>query len=673
MLAAGPAFAQVDQSVTLDEVTIKAEKVVSKTDGWLLYPTSTQKQSSRTGYALLQKMSLPNIRVDEIDHSVSSIDQRGGVQLRINDIIVGNAEMLSLDPGEVKRIDFIDNPGVRYGEGIAYVINIITKRAESGYAVGTDLTHGLTALGGNGSVFGKWNTGKSEWALNYNTSYNHSRNSALSEETAHYHLNDGSVYTVTRNDFASKNTSYNNAVRLSYNLAEADDYVFQTSFNTSFNRMPTHWSKKNITDSRGQSSVATERSENRGSSPVVDVYFSKQLPANQSLVLNAVGTYIRSSGSNSYDEGKEYSYEVKGKTYSVMSEGIYENKFKPLTFSAGFNLDRKSTRNEYTGSTRALNKVNNSRLYLFSDVRGHWKDFRYTAGLGVNYLHYSQDEHQFDYWTFSPKLSLTYNFTNELQLSYNFNIRGRMSQIAMVSDAVIQNNPMEYTKGSPDLKPSTDVENQLRLSYNNSRLQTFVDGFYRHCHRPNMALYERTEDDKFIYTQKNQKQISCFQTMLYANYWLVPEKLSLSASGGLFRCFNYGDNYTHCYTSYFVTGSVNAYLGNFTLSAYADNGFRFLEGETKGVNGGATSIKAAYNIKAWQFALSWQQPFTNRYKVSSSEVLNENLQKSRAFYSRDAGNYVSLNISWRFNAGRKYHSPERSRHLKDNDTGILKK
>ena len=35
--------------------------------------------------------------------------------------------MLSLDPKLVKNIDFIDNPGVRYGENIAYVIDIKTK------------------------------------------------------------------------------------------------------------------------------------------------------------------------------------------------------------------------------------------------------------------------------------------------------------------------------------------------------------------------------------------------------------------------------------------------------------------------------------------------------------------------------------------------------------------
>lgn len=98
---------------------VKADRIIHKTDGLLLYPSEQQKASSRSGYSLLQQLTLPNIRVDEVGHSISAIDQRGSVQIRINGIIADKAEMLSLDPKSIRKIDFIDNPGVRYGDGIA--------------------------------------------------------------------------------------------------------------------------------------------------------------------------------------------------------------------------------------------------------------------------------------------------------------------------------------------------------------------------------------------------------------------------------------------------------------------------------------------------------------------------------------------------------------------------
>lgn len=110
-----------EQSIELGEVEVKAARIVHKTDGLLLYPSDAQKEASSSGYSVLQKLSLPNIRIDEDARNVSTIDNKGSVQLRINGIIVDQAEMLSLDPKSIRKIDFIDNPGVRYGDGVAYV------------------------------------------------------------------------------------------------------------------------------------------------------------------------------------------------------------------------------------------------------------------------------------------------------------------------------------------------------------------------------------------------------------------------------------------------------------------------------------------------------------------------------------------------------------------------
>ena len=72
------------------------------------------------------------------------------------------------------------------------------------------------------------------------------------------------------------------------------------------------------------------------------------------------------------------------------------------------------------------------------------------------------------------------------------------------------------------------------------RLQTYMDGYYKLWLKPNMAHYERTDENHFLYTQINQKEIDVLAVTAYAGYWLLPEKLQLSANGGLNRCFNYG-------------------------------------------------------------------------------------------------------------------------------------
>lgn len=664
-------FAQnVDKSITLDEVTVRASKVVNKPDGMVIYPTDSQRQASTNGYSFLEKLTLPNLRVDNINHTISAIDNRGGVQLRINGIIVDKPEMTALDPKDILRIDFIDKPGVRYGESLAYVINIITRRNDSGYSIGTDITSAITTIQGDGMAYGKWNKGKSEWSVSYDINGGKSKGSNILQ-TANYTLTDGSIYTIERNDVETLRKYISHNAKLTYNWADSTATVFQTSLSGALNKTPDNYSIKEIIDGN-HSYKATSRDGSKDLSPVLDIYFFRQLTPKQSVTANAVGTFISTKTNSFYDEGTPYIYNVDGKSASLLSEMIYENRLKPFTLSAGLNYRYKHTRNDYTGDASARTKMNDNKLYAFGEIKGSIKQFQYSLGTGVSYIHYTQNEHTYNFWTYRPKLTLTYNPSNELQMSYTFQMQERTSRIAMTSDAAIRANSMEWTVGNPDLKPSRDMEHRLLVSYNTNRLQSFIEGYYKQCRRPNMAHYERTDDNRFIYTQINQKEIDVLDITAYAGYWLLPEKLQVAANGGMYRCFNFGYDYTHCYTSWFYVGSITAYLGKFYLRGYIDNGTRFLEGESKGYNGAYSALQASYNLKNWQFSLTWANPICSNYKSFENELLNRNLYKHSIGYSKDSGNCISLNIVWRLSGGRNHQSAEKRINLKDTDNGIIK-
>ena len=665
------AYAQdVEKTITLDEVTVKAAKVVNKADGMIIYPTDAQKQASNNGYSILEKLTLANLRVDNISHSITAIDNRGGVQIRINGIVVGKQEMLALNPKDITKIDFINNPGVRYGDGIAYVIDIVTRRNESGYTIGTDLASALTTLQGDGMVYGKWNRGKSEWSLSYGVS-GYKTKGSKSKQLAEYTLTDGSIYTIERNDVESLRKSISHDAKLTYNWADSTATVFQASLSGAFNNAPDNYTVKDITDGTRQYR-ATSRAKDKSLSPVLDIYFFRQLTPCQSITANAVGTYISTQTSSYYDEGTPYQYDVDGKTASLLTEIIYENRLKPFTFSTGLNNSYKYIKNDYLGDASALTKTNNNRLYAFAEIKGMFQPFSYTLGVGTSYIHYTQNGHRYNFWTFHPKASLTYQINNSMQLSYTYQMQDKVSRIAMTSDAMVRINSMEWTVGNPDLKPSHDMEHRLQFSYNNNRLQTFVEGYYKQCLKPNMAHYERTDDNQFIYTQINQKEIDALDVYAYASYWLLPEKLQIAANGGIYRCFNFGYDYTHCYTSWFYAGSITAYLGHFTLQGYIDNGNRFLEGESKGYNEAYSVLKASYTWRDLQFSLSWANPFDSNHKSYENELLNRNLYKHTIGYSKDSGNLVTLNISWRLSRGSKHKSAEKKINLHDTDNGIMK-
>lgn len=667
-----PAYGQDEgKTVALDEVVVGGKRVVNKVDGCTVYPAEAQKAASTGGYSLLAKLALPGIRVDEVAHTVTAPANRGDVQVRINGIVVDKADMLALDPRLVTKVDFIDQPGVRYGEGVAYVLNIFTRRADRGYTVGMDAKSALTAWQGNATAYGKWHAGRSELSFTYDFS-GYKLRGVRNEETADYTLSDGSVHRIGRQDRRTLQAGRSHDLKLTYNLADTAvcSYVFQASLCGAFSRTPGDYSLREILDG-GHSYAATDSARSRSASPVLDLYFFRQFTSRQSLTANVVGTYIATDQAESYDEGSPYRREVDGRTASVLSEIIYENRLKPFTLSVGLNYSGKYTENDYTGDTEALTILRRHYLYAFGEVKGAVGPVRYSAGMGTGCSAYRQGGHRYRRGIFRPKATVAYHFTDGCSLSYSWQMQDRLSRIAMVSDAVVRTNSMEYTVGNPDLKPSRDTEHTLRLSYSGDRLEAFAECFYKHCHRPNMALYERTPDDQFLYTQVNQKAINLLRPSLYAGYWLLPGKLQVMLYGGLQRCFNYGFSYTHCYTSWFCTGSLSAYLGEFTLQAYADNGSRWFEGEARGFSGSYAVLQAAYKYRDWHFSLSWQNPFCGNYRSFESEVLHKDLHKLHTTYDADGGNRLTLGVTWRMSRGRKYKSAEKTLHHRDTDNGIL--
>lgn len=256
-------------------------------------------------------------------------------------------------------------------------------------------------------IYGKWNQGKSKWSLSYDMEGRRSKD-AKSTQLAEYTLTDGSIYTIEQNDVESLRKNIKHNAKLTYNWADSTATVFQASITGAFSNTPDNYSVKDITDGTRRYK-ATSRDNEKSWSPVLDLYFFRQLTSHQSITANAVGTYISTQSSSYYDEGSPYQYDVKGKTASLLSEIIYENRLKPFTLSVGLAYTYKHTMNNYQGDVFALNKTDNNKVYAFGEIKGALKQLRYSLGVGISYIHYAQAEHQYNYCTFRPKVSIAYN------------------------------------------------------------------------------------------------------------------------------------------------------------------------------------------------------------------------------------------------------------------------
>ena len=651
----------IKEGETLQEVTVKGSKVVQRVDGQTIYPTRQQLESSTNGYSLLSKLTLPHLRIDPVMHTITALSNLGNVQVRINDIVASKEDLLALDMKAVQHIDYIDNPGVRYGEGIAYVVNIIVKKPVSGYDIGADLTNTLTAVNGDETVYGKFNYGKSEFGVNYSLDYQNFKGTGY-EEQATYELESGEKRSILRQQLDGQNKSLNHNIQLTYSLSDSN-YVFQSKLSASRDIQPHRsWSKFDSFE---------DCSSSRTSSPALDLYFHRDFKRHQSLTANAVATYIKTDSHAEHNEGGNYAYNVTGKTYSLWTEAVYENRLKPFTLSLGAQYGQKYINNVYSGDANADNAMRSSTLYFFGQLKGRLGKLGYMGGLGVSTRYYRQAEWNDRFLLFRPKLTVAYPLARNLRAKYDFEVSQHVSQIALVSDVSIKQNAMETLVGNPEITPNRVTSHDLRLTYSTPRIMSELQGYWRLNANCNMEKYTR-KDGHFFQTQTNAgNECSFFFIQSYNRWEAIPEHLSVTLNGGIYRFFNFTDDYRHTYTAFNGGASVEAYLGRWTLTAYADNGWNFMEGEHRGHQAPAWYLTASYQLKNITFSLYAQHPFCARPLTNKTEVLSRYIHKDITQHSRDFGNMLTLNITWHLSSGRKYRDIQRTMNHRDTETGIL--
>ena len=659
-----------DSALTLQEVHVKAARIITRNDGYIYFPSEKVKENAANSYSLLGRIGIPHIRIDEIRHTITALNNLGSVQLQLNGAKASQTEIISLDPKTILRIHFIDNPGLRYGEDIAYVINIVTQRTQMGYSLGTDLTNAVTTYSGHNTVYTNITRQNSEWGLNYDLGYQDARG-GQSEERADYLLNNGTHNIVSRTSQDTRMREFNNTVQLKYSLTDSLNNIFQARLSNTFSHSPTDLTHI-LVDDGTSSYLSLQKNSALSFNPTLDLYLSRQLGSQRSFTANLVVTHINTDENHYNDEGGPYEFSVHGNVWSLLSEAIYETKLKPFTLSAGYKGLLKYTYNHYTGDVLATTPINNGSAYLYVEAQGKLSKLNYSAGIGTSFLGYHQNEHRYNFWLFRPKVTISYQPIAPLTLKCGFEVSPFVSRLAMISNTAIRGGSREWSVGNPDLKPSYRIENFIDATLTLPRLTTNLNVMYWTNRNCNMALYTRSADDRFYYTQKNQKGIDMLYCTAYAQYQIIPDKLSCFAAGYLTHFANHGDNYEHRYTAFNYNIQATAYLGQWTISLTADNGWRAMEGETIIRQGAQCVFNCSYRMGNCTLSLMWLNPFRNRVKEYYPELINRFLHRQYNYRSTDSGNQLSVSFVWRLQKGHRSRTVTQTLNNRDTENGILK-
>lgn len=140
----------------LEEIVVEAPKVVRKADMEVYHPSQSAVEASKNGLQLLTNLMIPTLAVSDVLGTVEAAGQ--SVQLRINGRESTITQVRALLPETIKRVEWIDNPGLRYG-GATYVLNFIVTNPTVGGSLQTQARPALNQAWGFYMADAKFNTG----------------------------------------------------------------------------------------------------------------------------------------------------------------------------------------------------------------------------------------------------------------------------------------------------------------------------------------------------------------------------------------------------------------------------------------------------------------------------------------------------------------------------------
>ena len=663
-----------NDSVQLEEVVIKGARVVNRTDGKLIFPSEKMTESASSGYTLLKMLPLPNVKVDDINETVSAANSlMGNVQVRINDVEATTADMQSMQPKEVEKVELIDRPGVRYGENVGIVLNIITRKVTSGYVVGASGTLVPKADMVKGNAYTKNNSGNNELSLNYSGYYRHS-NGMNEVEHAEYLMADNKYSKVERNtnDIINRNTMHD--IQARYSWINADGSAFLTTLSTSIDNNPRDFRKTDVAYSNGRNTTETIDNSEKTISPLLDLYFKTQLGKSQSLIANATGSYTHTDYAYLFiSDDTSFGYNTLGKTWSLKSEAMYENRMKPFTLSAGLRYAQKYIDNDYSGDATLVSQIHSSNIYAFSQIQGSLWKIGYMVGLGLSREYYRQGETIYDRMWLRPKLNLSLPLSQHIRLNYTLTSAPASSKLQNMSGMSIITNGMEYSEGNPELIMERRDDHTLTLSYQSPRLYTQLMTFFRHNAHPAMQHVYRTEDDRFVKTFLEGRRIDLLMLQSYTNYDIIPQHLNAYISAEMLNIWNDGQDYSHRLTSFNFNIGLTAWLGNWTIMATMDNGYHFMENEYESRNIFSDFVSVSYKYKNITAGLFCQNLFKRNAKIEEVENHNRLAHKLLIAHNHNTSNAIGIKLTWTLSKGRNFKGIDRDTNsLKDTETGVAK-
>lgn len=599
----------------LQEIVIEAPKVIHKADMDVYHPSKSAVDNSKNGMQLLNNLMIPSLSVSDALGRITAAGQ--SVQVRINGRTATIDQVRALLPETIRRVEWMDNPGLRYGDA-NYVLNFIVANPTLGGSLQLYARPALNTAWGFYMADAKFNFGESQFEIGANYKLT-DKIKTHRDYTETFTYPDGS--TLTRKETSRGGSLDNTQSRAwaSYNYIKPDTTVFMAEFSL--------W--QNISDKwlyRGLMSLndgiddilMTESQGSPGKTPSLSLYWQQNLPRKQMLVIDFSSSFYLGRSFSDYQEQipdvtgylTDIHTNIKDRNQAYGIEADYIKNWRSSRFTAGISYTANRNRSEYENLGGEIFHQRQDKVYFFAEYYRRFGNWTATAGIGAQYtvFLFKESDRGNHSWSARPQATVTYSPNHNHNFRLNFTSWQSTPSLAETNVVAQQLDGFQWRVGNQNLKTANSYMLTFRYGFNLPR----VSGSFgiRAFTSPNaITPLLKWDEDHLITTYENSRGLKNLSFFLAPQIEIIPQWLTLSGYVQYRMERMKGTGYDICHNGWSGNASLQLSHWGFVLSAEYQYAQRDLWGEKISWGEDLNVIALDYNWRDWQFGAGILMPF----------------------------------------------------------------
>ena len=614
----------------LQEVVIEAPKVIRKADKDVYHPSKSAVDNSKNGMQLLNNLMIPSLSVSDALGSITAAGQ--SVQVRINGRTATIDQVRALLPETIKRVEWMDNPGLRYG-GANYVLNFIVANPTLGGSLQVYARPALNTAWGFYMADAKFNFGKSQFEIgtNYKLTNKIKTHRDYTETFTYPNGN-----TITRKETSRGGTMDNTMGNLwtSYNYIKPDTTVFVAEFSMhkDFPGKVLYNGLLSLSDGTDDI-LLTDSHGDKGTTPSLSIYLQQHFAHKQMLVVDFSSSFYFGRTFSDYIEQKHTSSippyltdihtNIKDRNQAYGIEADYIKNWRSSRFTAGVSYTANRNRSEYENLGGEIFHHRQDKVYFFAEYFRRFGKWSATAGIGAQYTDFlfresNRGNHS---WSARPQATITYSPNQNHNFRLNFTSWQSTPSLSETNVVPQQLDGFQWRVGNQNLKTANSYMLTFRYGFNLPR----VNGSFgiRAFTSPN-AITPLLEwsDNRLITTYENSRGLKNLSFFLAPQIEIIPQWLTVSGYVQYRMERMKGKDYAINHNGWSGNASLQLSHWGFVLSAEYRYAQRDLWGQKIRWGEDLNAIALDYNWKDWQFGAGIIMPF-GKYYVQGSKSLSK--------------------------------------------------